>query len=123
MPRAADYDVIMQNDIEPFGGFDDRLRYAQIRRAGAGIPRRMVMGQDEPAGAEIKRTPDDFPRKDIRPIDRTADGNVIAQQPVLRIQVERTDLLRRLMREVREQIVDNRTAARQDRGRPEVGLQ
>lgn len=123
MPRTADDDVIVKRDLEPFARFHDGARDAQIVGARAWIAGWMIMREDEAGRAEIERAPDDLAREDIRPIDRAADRDIVAQQPVFRVEIQDADLLGRLMRQMREQIVQHGAAARQDRTRLQFDLQ
>lgn len=80
---------------------------------GRGIAARVIVDQDDGAGAQFKAAFDDLPRVDGRVIDRAATLDFVAQQLVLAIEEEDAELLVRFARHLCHAVIDERPPRRQ----------
>ena len=82
MLAATDDEMVVDADTERLGGGDDVFSQADISLAGGGIAGRMIVHEDDCAGAQIQRPPHNLTRIGSGVIDGATMLNFIAHQLV-----------------------------------------
>lgn len=88
--------MIVNGDPDQSTCIYELLRNLNVRTARSGIARRVVMGDDYGSCAQIERPSDDLAHVNLCGIDGALAHEIVADQPVLCIEMEHADMLPRL---------------------------
>lgn len=103
---TANDDMIVNRQVDFFGGFDESLRGLDIDFARFWISRRMVMRDDQGGRIEDEGPFQYFTRVDGGRGDRTSTDDFIADQAVLAVQKQHAHLFYRQARHGDDEIFD-----------------
>src|SRR4029077_1542297 len=95
--RTGDDDMVVEADVERFGGGGDEPGNPDVLAAWPGIARRMVVGKDQGGRPDLERASDDLARIDGRDVDRALDHGLVEEQAVAAVEIEDAELLDRLV--------------------------
>ena len=87
-PAVTDYDVVVELDTHHAPGFDKFAGDVNIALAGGGVAAGVVVGHDDGGGAFLDCGLEYFARVDDVGVEAAHGYGLLAQEPVLGVQVQ-----------------------------------